>query len=835
MPIGGLGSQIKFYCQQFNCDFSSSNFIDSLIIILNKGTDFENFQKTIETRSDDKYPENINLKIQPIQNISEETEVVKEPEVQKEEPVVSIVSNPDTSVVSKPDTPVDSKPDTPVDSKSKGIFGKLMDNVSSLVYNKKEKEEEKLVLTDPIYIYPSNNPSDFNFKFTLEYDRFCNKDEQYTLNGKKSICLYRYTNKNDILSIRQNKDNDKTPNYYIINYITKDSKCYKSKDLNYVQILEIIQNRTKIKLYNRDTPKQDDIELTISLYEISSPQILEPPATSSAQEQLALNPIATGLSLIEKEDYTYLSEVLGGDIPPIVKIINTNVQKLLLGTNLVLSQIDKKSELEQKYQLKVTSTDTQVFYIQQLISSPKIDITLPTPEKPECKFISPTNIKTIKEYYEKNIGDCPTVDLQTQFIFVLGVESFIIPNSVLSSDNNCIIQVASQYNFLESMGSYYSPIYTYFGDPTQGPDSSLSCLSALVLRDYLFRPNNADGYTGSICKAQPIFDIINNTDIYKNGYLQLFNISDSTLLNDLQNEENINELNMLFQNSNPIYNNEVITQVFTAAPSYQGKIPNSAFPNPDINKEQKNICKKLMKAQYESIAKFAVLKTITNKSNKPVRLHLTLVGQGAYNNALDTLNESFQAVIDTVKNRNVQVFIHIFSPGKIISDNKTPLLENIHKIFTEDEYSKNKIYTNGKPIVPGSNGDPLEGYYCSKTDFISGNITPKTPYLSATSSPPQQVSEPSVMFQTVSSPKATLSNDDYPDELYIITASRDILDMSLPRNSIENSFIGIYRKHSIKRGVGVEYIKQDNDKYLIIILRNIIKLQYIIDGKIYIS
>ena len=210
---------------------------------------------------------------------------------------------------------------------------------------------------------------------------------------------------------------------------------------------------------------------------------------------------------------------------------------------------------------------------------------------------------------------------------------------------------------------------------------------------------------------------------------------------------------MLFQNSNPIYNNEkVITQVFTAAPSFQNdeSLPkyDNGFPRPPAPPKyttQNEICKKLMTAQYASIAKFAVLKTLTNIEDGPVNLHLTLVGQGAYNNAYDTLNESFKEVIDIVKDRNVRVFIHIYDPPDMIKKGKKPLLYNIHKIFITQEVI-NKVYTNGKSIEPGSNDDPLEGYYCSNEDFLAGNITPK-PSIKSSSS----VKESPSMFSSVSS------------------------------------------------------------------------------------
>jgi len=586
--------------------------------------------------------------------------------------------------------------------------------------SQKEKypiEIQKLELPDTIYIYSSDELT--NFEFTIEYQKLlCEKDvPNYNFsNGTKYFCLYRYINKssNNILTIKQfNPIGENT--YYVIKYFV-NSYSYVSSNLTYQEIKDIIENSNKINMHNIT----DNKIIIISLIKIDNPERLFQPLLKDKISKVdVVNPSALESHELVSH-YEYLTEVLEGTIPSIVQTINTTAQTIILNGEHLLSDIDTKTDLRRHIK-------SDVYDIEKLTSEKSIPKT--------CKIIYPTNIEIIDNYYKFNISQIKQVNLETQFIFVLRAESFEIPKSELSLNNNTIIQVASQYNFLESKYPRYSNISDYFTDNTQGPDSSLSCLSALILRDYLFRPNPTSGHTGSICEAQPIFESFNQ-DIYKNGYLQLFNLSDSEITS-LGSQDNINKLNMLFQNSNPIYNDKTITQVFTAAPSYQDDPSLSSFNedtfnftiSPPTNHIQNEICKKLMTAQYSSIAKFAVLKTLTNKEG-PVNLHLTLVGQGAYNNAYDTLNESFEEVIKIVKDKNVRVFIHIYDPINMIHQGKKPLLENIFDIFSKENVI-DKVY---KPNHTNYDSNwikhNLDRFYCTKENFMNGDIlTPQHLYV----------------------------------------------------------------------------------------------------------
>ena len=413
----------------------------------------------------------------------------------------------------------------------------------------------------------------------------------------------------------------------------------------------------------------------------------------------------------------YFREVLNNTISGSVTSINEYIHRQI-GSGDV---IDTKEKLKQEY-------DTTIG------KSKNIDIKIFNPPR-HCNIIFPTTIGTIQKFYTTNLDHFLSTNLTPQFIFVKDVPAFEIGKSIYST--NCVVQVASQYNFLESKDDTYSEIYGYFDDPTQGPDASLSCLSALVLRDYFFRPKILDDYKDSICKAQPIFDDLSE-DTYRNGYLKLYNLNDKDL-KKLNDNLDINNLNMLFQNSYPVYNNEVITQVFTAAPSYQEYFyldrDSDSYKNfypkvPEIGEASYKICEKLMTAQYEAIAQFAVLKSY--KTKKLVNLHLTLVGQGAYNNNENTLNESFKRVIEIVTGKNVRVFIHIYKPAEIIIKKPT-LFEKIMDIVrrssllynSSDGFCGENEFMKGIPYNDGTTTTIIEPEIdTSKIDTSKIDIIP---------------------------------------------------------------------------------------------------------------
>ena len=279
-------------------------------------------------------------------------------------------------------------------------------------------------------------------------------------------------------------------------------------------------------------------------------------------------------------------------------------------------------------------------YIQDMISLANIHLHLI-----KYNYI-PISINTITRQYE-NFSLVPSIS-KARVVIVYGFDIMECPKAVLFED--AISQVASQFNFLESMGPNYSDITTYLRDPTQGPRASLPCLSSLIIRDHLFKPDGLQS-------AQILFR--NSQEHYKNGYLELFKYNG--FLEEYYNylKSNIDSLNIFAQWGIPEYwkgdsvkHGKGILQVFNAAPSFQGK----AIPS-ESSFETK-ICKLLVTTQYEAIGKLAVMRYLVTKTN--VKVHLTLVGQSSYNNHISVIQDAIDKFLNIIKDYDIDAFFHIY-------------------------------------------------------------------------------------------------------------------------------------------------------------------------------
>lgn len=256
---------------------------------------------------------------------------------------------------------------------------------------------------------------------------------------------------------------------------------------------------------------------------------------------------------------------------------------------------------------------------------------------------------------------------------------------------NSIVQVASQFDFLESASSDYVPISAYPYDHTQGPGSSMASLEALILRDAAIKPIASGGELQKLGQ-QPIF-----TDIpwYKNGYLephkelnQVKLLKTAKLITD-----NIGSLKILAQESIPEFGKFPCIQVFSAAPSYQSYHNEKGHyvhvPAPAEDSAGAQICDVLVLAQYMSIARLAVIKSIAEPS-KPINLHLTGVGQGAFNNPPSLYNKFITAVWKIVRPFNISVYMHVYGDPDGWDENNSVFINRVtalNTLFTEIDSS----------------------------------------------------------------------------------------------------------------------------------------------------
>jgi len=290
-----------------------------------------------------------------------------------------------------------------------------------------------------------------------------------------------------------------------------------------------------------------------------------------------------------------------------------------------------------------------------------------------AKKLKSTTVHKIDKKYNKlvKISSSSTGN----FIIVKGVNVLEIAKSRLAIDS--IMQVASQFNFLESTNTNYMDITNYINDKTQGPLASIASLEALILRDNAVANQKILGQQNGIFKDIPY--------IYKNGYLMPWKIQDGKekekILQHLT--KNIGKLEILAQKSKPELGNGIsFTQVFSAAPSFQG------YRRPIKNSLDDNFCMLLVPIQYACIAKLAAIQSIA--TGKRVNIHLTLIGQGVFKNRLEVINSAMAEIYKYINGFNINVYIHAFTDFDISIAKQSLKNNNIfYSEMTNEEFFRN--------------------------------------------------------------------------------------------------------------------------------------------------
>lgn len=223
-----------------------------------------------------------------------------------------------------------------------------------------------------------------------------------------------------------------------------------------------------------------------------------------------------------------------------------------------------------------------------------------------------------------------------QYYIIKGIDALKIQDLPSAIMKNPVIQVASQFNFLESQTPEYSEPIEYFNDYTQGPRSSLAFPMALLDRDHTFKSyvRNASKF-GMLSKY------------YKGGYFTPESIS---IKDYFSCQRSLDDMEILIQDGYTLSSVHA-TQVFCAAPSFQNK------QVPQDSTLSAMLCDLYVVAQYEAIARVAVWKGILNG---PVDLHLTLVGQGVFNNPRSTILKALLKCFQILEGTNVRAFIHVY-------------------------------------------------------------------------------------------------------------------------------------------------------------------------------
>lgn len=266
-----------------------------------------------------------------------------------------------------------------------------------------------------------------------------------------------------------------------------------------------------------------------------------------------------------------------------------------------------------------------------------------------------------------------------EFILVRGQDAMHLYDMDKNDKNPSIVQIASQFNALESVSDEPSAVKYWIYDHTQGPRASLQSILACKHRESAHLKNKLPDAIKDLlekCKLKNGKSILEKyRNLYKNGYLKLFKIMSNEDLEILKNflAENIGDLNFLSQWVICNENNVKQLHVFSAAPSFQGDISKSYWTH-NFNNSTENLRRQLLKeiskiivvSEYKALAQVAAIRS--QITGKQASLHLTLVGQGAFNNSPEIVKEALMEIKKELKGANVKVYLHGYNETKSWED-----------------------------------------------------------------------------------------------------------------------------------------------------------------------
>ncbi|MBO9699825.1 MAG: hypothetical protein J7604_06410 [Sporocytophaga sp.] len=250
-----------------------------------------------------------------------------------------------------------------------------------------------------------------------------------------------------------------------------------------------------------------------------------------------------------------------------------------------------------------------------------------------------------------------------------------------SNNQNALFQAASQFNLLEMVGPHITPergIDIYEKDNTQGPACAIACGAGTIYRNY-FVPVN--GQTGQSANFQiDCLDLIGEALNYKelelwkmrNGYALLTQdglLQINRQINEMSNSERENlkeKLKIGIQWDTEVTlteQNQIVSQAYCSAlPVAYSHIESFYW---------ESFARIILEATYEATLYAALINLERTDSNK---VFLTLIGGGAFGNALNWILESLAVAL--------KKFISTPLDVKIVSyGNSNPLIQkSLHEI-----------------------------------------------------------------------------------------------------------------------------------------------------------
>lgn len=270
---------------------------------------------------------------------------------------------------------------------------------------------------------------------------------------------------------------------------------------------------------------------------------------------------------------------------------------------------------------------------------------------------------TVENMQKAKNNVVPNNTKNVEFVNALNINALEL-NKLEECQDGDIVNLASQFNALESVSNEPTAVKYWYLDRTQGPYCALQSVAATKHREAAHLQNKlTDGLKEALshCKidGKPITE--KYPELYKNGYLEMMEITNEQdmeqFLEFVENEKSLAKyMKVLMQWVKCEGTEKKQLQFFTAAPSFQGYSNKIWSDNSRIMNLRRKACIKLVEIQYRAMAQAAAI--ISSENGKNVRLHITMVGHGVFNNPPETVPAALKALKEELQGVDATVFLH---------------------------------------------------------------------------------------------------------------------------------------------------------------------------------
>ncbi len=246
------------------------------------------------------------------------------------------------------------------------------------------------------------------------------------------------------------------------------------------------------------------------------------------------------------------------------------------------------------------------------------------------------SFKTVRDVFKAR----PTRPGRPTLTVRVGVDSLELV--ALPKADRAFIQVASQFNALESPGPYVTDVARYLWDRTQGPRASMPTAAAALWRKL----------------HQPAFNALETTALGKDvtfGYLELTAENCRPFADG--DKKAIDDLDLMLVPCTLSLTPDVISQTqphYQIAQFYTSSAPATATDVPGADA----VVYELLKRQYFAIAYLAAL--IGRTESLAITVHLTMVGCGVFNQAHGIVERVIREMLEEVAHCDIHFVLHVF-------------------------------------------------------------------------------------------------------------------------------------------------------------------------------